>query len=109
MASPPKATNPFYVLLVLVGIVFFVTASAYCVMSVKQLHGTGAADDSQTGTLLLRFLDEHGFQLMMSEIVVLALATVAAIGTDKIHARRTSDETIDGGRPSHDQSAESNE
>ena len=89
MAAPSrKATNPFYVLLVLVGVLFFVTASAYGVMMVQQLHVRDLPDEGPAGRPLLRWLDEHGAVLLLSELAVLGLATAAAIGTDQYWARR---------------------
>lgn len=83
MPASKKRVNPFYVILVLVGVVFVVTASAYGVMAVKQLHAaqTPWTMPTQDASFVL-FMDQHGPRLMLVEIVVLAIATAAAIGTD---------------------------
>lgn len=73
-----KAINPFYVGLLLVGVVFCLTACAYGVMTVKGLY----PDSNRGGERWLGWLDEHGFRLMVTELVLLALATLAAILTD---------------------------
>ena len=89
-----KPANPFYVLLVLTGILFFITASAYGVMTVKGLYPEvvetsgeeNRAPGGQSG--LLDWLDENGFRLLMVELVVLAIFTFAAIGTDSYWQQR---------------------
>ena len=58
-----KSTNPFYGLLVVVGIVFTVTACAYGVMTVRGLKPDEAAEASGAGAEssdLMTFLDRHG-------------------------------------------------
>lgn len=92
MAKNKKRVNPFYVLLVLAGIAFAITACAYGVMAVRQLHAgdyplsatTLAAQGVETDAGLVRFMDQHGARLMFVELAVLGLATVAAMGTDRV-------------------------
>lgn len=79
-----KAFNPFYPLLLVAGVVFALTASAYGVMTVKLLRGPGAG----TPHPLIALMDEHGFEIMMWEIGALAVVTAAAIGTDSFWTRR---------------------
>ena len=98
MAQQKKAINPFYVLLVIAGVAFALSACAYGVMAVKMLHAAnpaGAAgstqksDDSlnQDGNLM-EFLDQHGTTLLLVEIAILAVCTFAAIATDGFWIRR---------------------
>ncbi len=97
--SGKAPTNPFYVLLVAVGILFSVTACAYMVMAFRALHlppagaaaatmdeRLAAADRSSDG--LMGFMDRHGARLMVAELLLLAVATVAVIGTDAHWSRR---------------------
>jgi hypothetical protein len=88
MAKAKAGVNPFYVLLVLVGVVFFVTAFAYGVMAFRadRLGRTAAAQQKPTG--LMAYLDEHGGQLLTWELLALAVATTAAIGSDSYWSRR---------------------
>lgn len=84
MLSRKKRVNPFYVLLVIAGVAFCLTACAYGVMAVKELHAPRAtaaqiAADSQ----FVALMDEHGPMAMLIELAVLGFATVAAIGTDR--------------------------
>jgi hypothetical protein len=91
-----RPANPFYVLLVIAGVVFCVTASAYGVMTVKGLHPDIAAQQGASGLLLLAWLDEHGFRLLMGELAVLAVFTFAAIGTDDYWSRCVAADTRPG-------------
>jgi hypothetical protein len=82
--------NPFYVVLVVVGVAFCVTACAYGVMAFRAVKSgsTTVAVEPEPG--LVEFLDRHGVLLMGGELALLALATAAAIGTDSLWSRRPS-------------------
>jgi hypothetical protein len=88
MAGKKKPFNPFYPLLVIVGVAFSITACAYGVMTVKMLQPAGAEEVRQADTGLLPFLDRHGMTLLLSELGALAVLTFAAIGTDDFWTRR---------------------
>jgi hypothetical protein len=87
-----KRVNPFYVLLVLAGTLFTVTACAYGVMAVKQLHASDyqlpgqARSVKLTGTdqSFIQFMDQHGERLMLAELAILGVASFAAMGTDRL-------------------------
>ena len=79
--------NPFYAVLLLLGIVFFITATAYGVMAFRAVAPHPRLDDQQNHPLL-RFLDIYGMQLLLGEVALLAAATFAAIGTDNYWTRR---------------------
>ena len=88
-----KSANPFYAALVVLGVLFAVTASAYGVMMLVSIREGGMA---MTGTAtladqhpMMKFMDQYGFHLMLWEIGLLALATVLAITSDTIRERRT--------------------
>ena len=84
-----KPINPFYPLLVLVGVAFCVTACAYGVMTVKGLQPDAAQQAASiSGNQFMTWLDDNGFKLMMIQLGVLAVATVAAIVTDEFWERR---------------------
>lgn len=82
MSPRKKIVNPFYVLVVIVGIAFTVTACAYGVMTVRGLRPELSADGS--GESLMTFLDQHGFRLMLIELGALAVFSVAAMITDSL-------------------------
>jgi uncharacterized membrane protein len=79
----PKPINPFYSVLVVVGVVFAITACAYGVMTVRGLDPRNADESG-----LIGFLDDYGIWVLVGELVVLGLLTVAAIGTDEFWTRR---------------------
>ena len=85
--SRTKPSNPFYLLLVIVGCVFAVTACAYFVMTTMARDATTwqAAD---TGGPLMSLMDQHGFTLMVIELVLLAVLTFAAIATDEYWSKK---------------------
>lgn len=82
MTTRKKFVNPFYVLVVIAGFVFTVTACAYGVMTVRGLRPELSADGSGEG--LMTYLDQHGFRLMLIELGVLAVCSVAAMVTDSL-------------------------
>jgi hypothetical protein len=87
--SGKRVVNPFYVLLVVTGLLFGVTAMAYGVMSTVALHHPAAAEESGDSSHgLMPWLDQHGSKLLMTEVAVLAAATLLAISTDRYWTRR---------------------
>lgn len=85
--SSKNQFNPFYVLLVLTGIVFCITCCAYGVMTVRGLHNATATVDSP-GVRMMEWLDTNGFRLLLIELGVLAVFTFAAIATDEYWTKR---------------------
>lgn len=86
--SPRKPpANPFYFLLVLVGVAFALTATAYLVMTYQRLSPVAPQQVSESGRGLLDFMDRHGFATMMWEVGLLAILTFAAMATDSYRSR----------------------
>ena len=84
MNQRKKRVNPFYVVLVIAGVAFVVTACAYGVMAVKQMHVSYVpVEQVQADASFVGFMDEHGATVMMIELAVLGVATFAAMGTDR--------------------------
>lgn len=79
MAKTVRGTNPFYAIVVIVGIVFSITACAYGVMAFRAMRGQ---DESASSSAMLEFLDRHGEKLLIGEVLLLGLATFGAIKTD---------------------------
>ena len=88
MAKKTAGVNPFYVLLVLIGIAFTLTACAYGVMAFKVVRTKERAAEQPAGAALLTYLDEHGAQLMAVEVALLALCSFGAMATDRYWIRR---------------------
>jgi len=80
MARSKSPVNPFYVVLVMVGIAFCITACAYGIMTFRALRGE---DDQKKAPILVALLDQHGERILMGEILLLGLATFGAIKTDR--------------------------
>jgi hypothetical protein len=87
MAKRLEAINPFYIVLVVVGILFALTACAYGVMALRAV-AVRSGEASASGQSLMQFLDRYGMWVMIGELAVLALATFGAIGTDDYWTRR---------------------
>jgi len=89
MAKKKDPFNPFYLMLVVVGLTFAITACAYCVMAFRAVAHQQATNSETSGAFLMAFLDEYGVWLLLAEIVLLAIATVGAIITDNYWRNRT--------------------
>ena len=89
VAKKEKHANPFYVLLIVVGVAFAVTACAYGVMTVRGMNPRSDSETSPAGAALMDFLDQHGLAVLMAELGLLGVSTVGAIGTDQYWSRRS--------------------
>jgi hypothetical protein len=79
-------TNPFYVVLGVVGFLFTVTASSYCLSVLRGVRpetATAAAPHP-----LERLMDRHGTALLAGELAVLAIATFGAVAVDHFAGER---------------------
>lgn len=84
-----KPINPFYLLLVVVGTAFVITASAYGVMATRALRPPRAvAGVEPPKSPLITFMEQNGEKLLVGELLVLAVCTVAAISTDNYWSKR---------------------
>ena len=86
MAKTKEPFNPFYVLLVLLGVVFLLTACAYSVMAFLANNPRAAGELGDH--VLTDFLDRHGVELMAWELGLLAVASCAAMGLDRFRSMR---------------------
>jgi hypothetical protein len=73
--------NPFYVVLLGVGTLFVITCFGFFVMTLNQIDPAQIAASRQSSFIVL--MEEHGLNLLIVELVVLAICTFAAIGTDE--------------------------
>ena len=99
MAKSKQPKNPFYAVLLVVGVIFAITACAYCVMAFRAVTGEPPGQVSTSGEGLMRFLDQYGMWIMLAEITVLAVATVGAIGTDRYWIKRGNKSTFNHDAP----------
>ena len=82
-----RSINPFYVLLLAVSVIFVITVCGYTVLTFRATSRE-VAGQLDTAHGLLSFLDHFGVALMLGEVAVLGVATVAAIMTDQYWAKR---------------------
>ncbi len=83
MAKPKEPVNPFYILVVLVGVVFVVTTFAYGTMAYRAV----AQKEESPG--LMSMLDTHGVSIMSGELAVLGIVTFGAMWLDGVRTRRS--------------------
>lgn len=86
-SKPAKYTNPFYVILVVAGIAFCITACAFGVMTVRGLSPDRAGEVDAVHPLV-KAIDLYGVTALMIELGILGVCTVAAIATDEFWERR---------------------
>ncbi|MGY8770723.1 MAG: hypothetical protein ACKVH8_20120, partial [Pirellulales bacterium] len=82
MTYQPKYFNPFFALLLVVGVAFVVSSCAYGVMTIKFMNPGGPVEQAQVQISFLEFLNRHGFTVLMIELALLTVCTVGAIITD---------------------------
>ena len=88
-----KYANPFYALLLVAGIAFALTATTYGVMAFRDREAYSAIARGTTTTAslehpLMTWMSRHGESALMAELAMLAVFTIAAIGTDDYWQRR---------------------
>ena len=83
MSRSSRRSNPWLLPLVLAGIAFTLTASAYTVMAVRTMEGdrVAEADSRDAGTVV--FLDRHGAGLMFGPLGLLAVFAAAAVRAER--------------------------
>jgi hypothetical protein len=93
VAQRKQPFNPFYALLVIVGVTFTITACAYALMMVRATRpdssvAAGSNSPVEEEGALMRLLDQRGMEIMGVEVLMLAVATVGAIGLDQWRGNR---------------------
>jgi hypothetical protein len=91
MPRSKKSANPFYVLLVMAGITFALTATAYGVMAFREARPIAESNIEITAAAphpLMSWMSDHGEAALFAELVMLAVFTIGAIGTDEYWQRR---------------------
>lgn len=87
MSRRTEPVNPFYVLLIVVGTAFTLTACAYGVMMFKATQSVGRIDLGPPEGLL-GWLHLYGAKMLTGELLVLGVATVGAIVLDDRRIKR---------------------
>ena len=81
-----RRRNPFYALLGVAGFAFTITAASFCVTVLRGVRPETAA--VQGAHPVERLIDRHGAAILAAELVVLAIATVGAVGLDHVEGER---------------------
>jgi|APCry1669188879_1035177.scaffolds.fasta_scaffold36026_2 hypothetical protein len=82
---PRPRPNPFYAILGIVGFLFVVTASSYCLFVLRGVRPESVATAPHA---LERLMDRHGITLLAGQIAVLAVATFGAVAMDHFEGER---------------------
>jgi hypothetical protein len=87
MRRSNKFANPFYSLLLMAGIAFALTATAYGVMAFREARpmpqgAVTVPDEKATEHPLMAWMSQHGEAAMLTELGFLAVFVFGAIGTD---------------------------
>jgi hypothetical protein len=77
--------NPFYVVLVLVGVAFLLTAFLYGLLAFREARGYPTAE---SGAGLLAAMDRYGVWLLVGELALLIISSIAAMATDSFWTRK---------------------
>ena|SRR5687767_5881118 len=78
-----KPTNPFYVALLPVGVIFAITACAFVVMTMR-----GLDPQNVESTGLIQLMERQGVMIMVIELAILGVLTFAAIASDDFWQKR---------------------
>lgn len=97
MRRSKKFANPFYSLLLIAGISFAITATAYGVMAFRdarpiEANPAATKESSKNANAehpLMIWMRHHGDAALLIELGLLAVFTFAAIGTDDYWQRKS--------------------
>lgn len=81
-----QPTNPFYIVLGIVGFLFTITAASYCLSVLRGVRPETA--NTQRAHPLEELMDRHGTSLLVGQLVILAIATVGAVAVDHVAGER---------------------
>ena len=95
MTAAKQPTNPFYVVLIVVGTAFVLTSCCYFVMTVQSREVSLGRSANDGRRQFAELVDRHGFTALMIELGILAVATVAAIATDEYWTNRRAERDED--------------
>ncbi len=88
MGKTKEPINPFYLLVVALGVVFVVTTFAYGTMAYRAVAQTGEEHG------LMRWLDQYGVEILGVELGLLAGSSFGAMWLDGVRSRRREDHSF---------------
>jgi hypothetical protein len=83
-----RRRNPFYVVLGIVGFVFTITATSYCMAVLRVVRPAPRGTAVATVHPLHALMDRHGSGILAAELLVLGIATVGAVWLDHVEGER---------------------
>jgi hypothetical protein len=83
---PRSRINPFNAVLGLVGFLFTITASSYCLFVLRGIRPESAT--AAAPHALEQLMNEYGVSLLIGELAVLAVATIGAVAVDHVDGLR---------------------
>jgi len=89
LAKPREPINPFYVASGILGVAFTLTACAYGVLMLQANRGMMRSDSLGQEHPLLSLLNTHGVAILAIEVLLLGIASIAAIVLDHYRGRRS--------------------
>lgn len=89
MPKQRKTFNPFYSLLVVLGVGFVITACAFGLVLLRSNRPLDALRAGNAQNPLLLLMQRHGQTILFVELGVLLVATVGCIATDDYWERRS--------------------
>jgi hypothetical protein len=87
VAKKKAPVNPFYVLVVIVGVGFVLTASAYGMMSFLEIRRFAPGTPDTESSPLWTYLRTDGAKLLVWEIGMLIVGTLGALAWDSFLGR----------------------
>jgi hypothetical protein len=82
-----KRTNPFNVVLGVVGFLFTITAVSYCVFVLRGVQAS-EANAAAPPAMFEQLMDGYGTSILVALLAVLAVATIGAVAFDSVEGRR---------------------
>lgn len=82
-----RRLNPFYAVLGIVGFLFTVTASSYCLFVLRGVRHAGE-NSAEPPHAFEQLMDRHGTSILVGQLLVLAGATVGAVAVDHADGKR---------------------
>ena len=88
MNERKQPINPFYLLCVLLGVAFTITACGYGIVMLRINNRMSSANDAGQVHPLIDLLDRHGMAILTVEVGLLAVVSMAAIALDHFRGKR---------------------
>ena len=88
MKNRTKSSDWGYLLIVIAGFLFVITAISYMMLMMRQQEIGPEGTSAVANHPLLLFLDQYGLGLLVGELIVLAVVTIGVIWRDDLRRRR---------------------